>query len=168
MRNNRRKTDTSPLMEFIKKYWLVLVGVVMGFPILLRYLKDQETVTNQNNVDAAEKNIVIANQNPTTQLVGLNAITTRIELHDIARNVAFHLGTIVRTKEVNPLSLAFWNPRGWTENDQKAYIELNKINYAASRDLVTKCYYFLTRRNLIDDVKELLDDEYKTKLPLFK
>ncbi|RTY69691.1 hypothetical protein [Flavobacterium sp. LB2P53] len=155
-------------MQILKDYWYVILGLFLVVPFLIRYLKDANTSITVNNQQEEEKLYQAQNENPITQLVGLNAITSRIDLQDIARNVAFHLGTNVRTKEVGFFDSSFWSPKGWTENDEKAYNELKKINYVSSRDLVTKCYYFLTRRNLNDDVKELLDNEYKTKLPLFK
>lgn len=166
MRNNRQKNDTSPLMEFIKKYWLVVVGVVMGFPILLRYLKDQETNTNQNNAEEAEKNLVIANQNPLTQLEELNKITKDTFYHNLARNVAIHMGYDIQTKDAGWGS--FLNPFGWTENDQKVYNELKNIINSGQKRTVTACYYVLTRRNLSDDVKKTLDSDLLINLPLFK
>lgn len=163
---NNNSGGSSPLMEFIKKYALILGVLVLGFPYLMRYFKDQETEDVVNNNQEEEKKSAVQVQNPTTQLTGLNKITTRTELHDIARNVAFHLGTNIQIKNA---SWGSWlNPRGWTENDEKAYLELKRINYPASLDLVVKCYYYLTQRNMLDDVKKLLDEEYKKKLPLFK
>lgn len=168
----QRTSQNSPLnggfLQILKDYWFVILGLFLVVPFLIRYLKDANTSITVNNQQEQEKLYKAQNENPVTQLVGLNAITTRVELHDIARNIAFNLGTNIRTKEVTILDGAWWNVKGLTENDEKAYNQLKKINYVASRDLVTKCYYFLTRRNLMDDVKELLDNEYKSKLPLFK
>ncbi|TRW98502.1 hypothetical protein [Flavobacterium gawalongense] len=168
----QRTVHNSPqnggFLQILKDYWFVILGLFLVVPFLIRYLKDANTSITVNNQQEEEKLYKAQNENPVTQLVGLNAITTRVELHDIARNIAFNLGTNIRTKEVTWLDSAWWNVKGLTENDEKAYNQLKKINYVASRDLVTKCYYFLTRRNLMNDVKELLDDEYKEKLPLFK
>lgn len=166
MRNNRQKNDTSPLMEFIKKYWLVVVGVIVGMPFLLRYLKDAQTEGNKNDAEEAEKNLVIANQNPLTQLEELNKITKDTFYHNLARNVAIHFGYDIQTKDSS--WLAFLNPYGWTENDQKAYNELKKLVNSGQKRTVTACYYILTRRNLSDDVKKKLDSDLLIKLPLFK
>jgi hypothetical protein len=163
--NNRQNR---PFLEVLNQYWFVILGLVLGIPYLIRYYKNQGTEDIVNDVVQNEKVIKAQNDNPVTQLAGLTAITTRTDLHAIARNVAYNLGTNIRTKEVTWLDGAFWNPRGLTENDEKTYNQLKKINRASSRDLVVKCYYFMTRRNLMDDVKTLLDDEYKSKLPLFK
>lgn len=163
---NINNLQNGGFLQVLKDYWYVILGLFLIVPFLIRYLKDANTSITVNNRQEEEKLYKSQNENPVTQLKGLNAITTRVELHDIARNIAFNLGTNVQSKDA---SFSSWfNPRGWTENDEKAYNQLKKINYVASRDLVTKCYYFLTRRNLMDDVKTLLDDEYKTKLPLFK
>lgn len=164
--NNSAPKNT--FLDTLQKYWFVLLALVLGVPYLIRYYKNQAVNDIVNNVVQDEKEIVAQNQNPTTQLAGLNKITTNIQLQTIARNIAYNLGTSIRTKEVTWTSPAFWNPRGMTENDEKAYNQLKKINYVKSRDLVAKCYYFLTRRSMFDDVRELLDEEYKAKLPLFK
>ncbi|MFV8389802.1 hypothetical protein [Flavobacterium sp. LB1P71] len=165
-RNSQNNPQNGGFLQILKDYWFVILGLFLVVPFLIRYLKDSNTLITVNNQQEEEKLYKAQNENPVTQLTGLNAITTRVELHDIARNIAFNLGTSVQTKDASWSS--WFNPRGWTENDEKAYNQLKKINYVASRDLVTKCYYFLTRRNLMDDVKTLLDDEYKAKLPLFK
>jgi hypothetical protein len=155
-------------LQVLKDYWYVILGLFLVVPFLIRYLKDANTSITVNNQQEQEKLYKAQNDNPVTQLTGLMAITTKTWIHDVARNIAYNLGTNIRTKEVTWLDGAFWNPRGLTENDEKAYNQLAKITIVSSRDSVVKCYYFLTRRNLMDDVKTLLDDEYKAKLPLFK
>lgn len=155
-------------LETLQKYWFVLLALILAIPYLMRYYKNQAVNDVVNDVVQNEKEIVAQNQNPATQLAGLNKITTRVDLQTIARNIAHNLGTSIRVKEISWTDPAFWNPKGFTENDEKAYNQLKKINYATSRDLVAKCYYFLTRRNMFDDVRDLLDEEYRAKLPLFK
>lgn len=168
VRQPRNTSQNGGFLQTLQDYWLVILGLFLVVPFLIRYLKDANTSITVNNQQEAEKLYKSQNENPVTQITGLNQITSRIDLQDIARNVAFHLGTDIRNKETSFLDSAWWNPKGWTENDEKAYLELKKINYPESRDLVVKCYYFLTRKNLLDDVKRLLDDEYKQKLSLFK
>lgn len=166
---NKSATNTKlSFLEMMEKYWFIILGLVLAIPYLIRYYKNQAVADLVNNVELDEKQIVSQNKNPITQIAGLNAITSRVDLQTIARNVAFNFGTSIRTKEVGVFDSAFWNPKGWTENDEKAYNQLKKINYVESRDLVAKCYYFLTRRNLFDDVRDLLDEQYKSKLTLFK
>jgi hypothetical protein len=161
--NNSRNR---PFLEVLNQYWFVILGIVLGLPYLIRYYKNQGTVDIVNDVVQDEKVIKAQNENPTTQLAGLLKITSRVELHEIARNIAYNFGTSIQTKDA---SWSSWlNPRGWTENDEKAYYQLKRINHASSRDLVAKCYYFMTRRNLMNDVKTLLDEELRAKLPLFK
>jgi hypothetical protein len=168
MNIRNKSAPNASILETLQKYWFLLLVIILGIPYLIRYYKNQAVTDIVNDVVQNEKEIVAQNQNPTTQLQGLNKITTRIDLHEIARNIAYNFGTSVRTKETTIMNLSWWNPKGWTENDEKAYNQLKKINYASSRDLVAKCYYFLTRNNLYDDVKNLLDEEYRSKLPLFK
>ncbi|TRX06199.1 hypothetical protein [Flavobacterium gawalongense] len=167
-RNVRNASSNGGALQLLKDYWLVILGLFLVVPFLIRYLKDASTANTVNNQQEQEKLYKSQNDNPVTQLTGLMEITTKTWIHDVARNVAFNLGTSIRTKEVGLFDSAFWNPKGWTENDEKTYNQLKTITIVSSRDAVVKCYYFLTRRNLIDDVKTLLDDEYKAKLPLFK
>lgn len=166
----QRTMQNSPqnggFLQILKDYWFVILGLFLVVPFLIRYLKDANTSITVNNQQEAEKLYKAQNENPVTQLTGLNAITTKTWIHDVARNVAYNLGTSIQVKDADWSS--WFNPRGWTENDEKAYNQLAKITVVSSRDATVKCYYFLTRRNLIDDVKTLLDDEYKSKLPLFK
>lgn len=166
MRNNRQQSTVSPFMEFIKKYWLIMVGVALAFPYILRYLKDAETQDLINKREENEKQLASANQNPLSQLAELNKITTDPFYHNIARNVAVHLGYDIQTKDASWFD--FLNPYGWTENDEKAYNELKKIINSGQKRTVTACYYVLTRRNLADDVKKVLDSDLLIKLPLFK
>jgi hypothetical protein len=168
MRPTNKTPQQNNFLESLKKYWFVVLAFLLAIPYLIRYYKNQAVNDIVNNVVQDEKEIVAQNQNPTTQLAGLHKITSRVDLHEIARNVAYNLGTSIRTKEVSWTDPAYWNPKGWTENDEKAYNQLAKINYVSSRDLVAKCYYFLTRRDLFKDVRELLDEEYRAKLKLFK
>lgn len=169
MRNktqNKQGGVNSPLMAFLKKYGLILVLGLLGIPYLYRYYVDAEAKDKKAKLDADQQIMQTQVGNPAQEKIGLDLITTRVDLQDIARNVAFNLGTNIQTKNAGWLS--WLNPRGWTENDLAVYNELKKINYAASRDLVAQCYYFLTQRDLLVDVKALLDEEYKQKLPLFK
>jgi hypothetical protein len=162
----RSKGASSPVMDFLKKYGLIIVGLLVGFPYLLRFYKDQQTLDTINNLEESDKVLAAQNVNPTISQMGLDKITSRLDLQNIARNVAYHLGTSIQTKNASWVS--WLNPRGWSENDEKAFQQLKLINYATSLDLVVKCYYFLTQRNLLTDVRTLLDEEYKKQLPLFK
>ena len=167
-RNQRKPPINGGFLPLIERYWFVVLGIVLAIPYLVRYYKNQATTEVVNDMVQEEKIIVAENKNPITQQAGLNKITTRLDLQAIARNVAFNLGTNIRTKEVTWTDSAWWNPKGLTENDERAYNQLAKINHESSKILVTKCYYFLTRRNMVDDVKELLDPTLRSKLKLFK
>lgn len=164
-RSSNYKSD-NPFFDFIKQYFLVIIGLIVAIPFILKYYKKQEGEFKEADLVADEKTLEVANENPVTRLQGLNKITDRVDLQDIARNIAYNFGTNIRVK--NSGFIAMLDPRGWTENDEKAYNQLKKINYIKSRDLVIKLYYFQTRRNLMNDVKTLLDEEYINKLPLFK
>ena len=168
MKNRRLSNNggNSPVMDFIKKYGLVIGVLLIGIPYLYRYYVSAQADDEVQALQQDDKTTAAQAANPVTALAGLNKITTRTELHDIARNTAYHFGTNVQIKNADWSS--WFNPRGWSENDEKAFNQLKQIKQATSRDLVVKCYYFLTQRDLSSDVRTLLDDEYKKQLPLFK
>jgi hypothetical protein len=164
--NSRKDPFNNGFFELIQKYWVVILGLILGIPVIMRYLRDAETLGNKNNAEEKEKDLVVSNGNPISQLVELNKITSNQFYHNLARNLAIHLKTDIQTKEAP--WYAYLNPFSWSENDEKAYNQLKQIANVGQRTTVVKCYYVLTRRNLLDDVKKMLDSDLIVKLPLFK
>lgn len=163
-----RRTNKNPVssgfLSIIERYWIVLLGLVFAVPMLFRYLKDSQTADTVNNAQENIKALQVQNLDVTTQLQGLNKITTRLDIQNIARNTAINLGVVIGTSSW----LDLFNYKTWTENDQLVFDELKKIKQPSSVILTAKCYQFLTSRNLMDDVKKYLDSELLAQLPLFK
>ena len=165
---NSSKPSNGGFLDIVERYWLVLLGLIIGYPIIMRYFKDASTKDTINNQEEETKILVSNNNNPITQLQELNKITSNPFYHNIARNVAIDLGTNILTKETSFFDFAWLNPKSWTENDAKIYAQLKILTGTGQVKTVTQCYYVLTRRNLMDDVKKYLDSSELNKLPLFK
>lgn len=165
---NAKKPSNGGFLDIVERYWLVLLGLIIGYPIIMRYFQDASTKDVVNKAQEAEKVLVSQNSNPVTQLQELNKITTNTFYHNVARNVAIDLGTNILTKEKTFWDFAWLNPTAWTENDAKIYNQLKILNSSGQVKTVSLCYYILTRRNLMDDVKQYLDSAELNKLPLFK
>ena len=125
--SSQNSSQFGGVLQMLKDYWFVILGLFLVVPFLIRYLKDANTSITVNNQEEEEKLYKSQNDNPVTQLTGLNQITSRKDLQDIARNVAYHFGTNLRTKESGIFDSSWWNPKSWTENDEKAFLELKKV-----------------------------------------
>ncbi|WDF65654.1 hypothetical protein [Flavobacterium sp. KACC 22763] len=153
------------LLDFLERYWIIVLAIIFGYPFIKRYIDDQKANYALNDADNEKAMTRVIAENPVTLQEALLKITTRTEVHDIARSIAVAFGTHIQTGDSS-----FWdklNPKGWTENDSEAYQQLARIKQPATVELVSRCYYLFTRRDLRKDVRELLDSEYKKKLTLF-
>lgn len=166
-RNVRKPSSNGGFLDIVERYWVVLLGLIIGYPIIMRYFQDASTKDTINKQEEKEKLLVSANQNPVDQLTELNKITANTFYHNLSRNIAISFGTNVLTKESDFFTYLF-NPSVWTESDEEAYNQLKPLVSAGQVKIVTQCYYVFTRRNLMDDVKTYLDKKYLEKLPLFK
>lgn len=167
-RNARKPSSNGGFLDIVERYWLVLLGLIIGYPIIMRYFKDSSTKFEINNQEEKEKLLVASNNNPAQQVENLNSVTTNYFYQNLARNVAKDLGTNIASKEAGFWSFKWLNPSTWTENDQKVFDSLKQLTNTGQVKTVANCYYVLTRRNLYDDVKQYLDDDLLIKLPLFK
>lgn len=165
-RTQRNEPDTlSGFFDLIKKYWIVILGLIFATPVILRYLKDSQVKNEINDQEEQIKLNQSANLSPISQQSGLNKITTNMFLQNMARSLAHNLGTLYQSK---PHWWSILDPRGWTENDKAVYDDLKQLTNSGQIRLVSECYFFLTAKNLKEDVRTLLDTELFSKLPLFK
>ena len=165
---NAKKPSKGGFLDIVERYWLVLLGLIIGYPIIMRYFKDASTKSFINNQEESEKILASTNNNPVQQVENLNSVTTNYFYQNLARNVAKDLGTNIATKEATFWDFKWLNPTTWTENDSKVYDSLKQLTNTGQVKTVANCYYVLTRRNLYDDVKQYLDGDLLVKLPLFK
>ncbi|WP_310560620.1 hypothetical protein [Flavobacterium sp.] len=163
--NNARNSDSSGFLAVLERYWYVILGLILATPMLLRYLKDSQVSNEINDTEETIKLNTSKNLDPLKQQLELNKITTNLFYQNMARNVAANLGVLYESRS----GFWFWaNPRTWTENDQLVYNDLKQLINSGQVKTVSNCYFFLTGKNLREDVTRLLDTELLAKLPLFR
>ncbi|WP_395048385.1 hypothetical protein [Flavobacterium sp.] len=163
--NNARNSDSSGFLAVLERYWYVILGLILATPVVLRYLKDSQVANEVNDTQETIKLNVSKNLDPIQQQSELNKITTSPYYQNMARNVAANLGVLY---EVRGGFLSWLNPRTWTENDQLVYNDLKQLKNSGQVKTVSNCYFFLTGKNLREDIIRLLDTELLAKLTLFK
>lgn len=148
------RSEMDGFVNWIKKNWLVVIGIAVVVPLLYRYLKDQVQLNKVQNEEIKGENQIIENVNPETRAIKANAITTNIAVQNASADLAHHLGT--KYSDTGNWYDIF-NPRGWTENDKKV-MEILKYQ-VRNYHLVERLYFEVhtKRHNLKDDVNKLLD-----------
>lgn len=151
-------------LDFIERYWIVILGLLIGIPFMYRYFYDADKKDTINEIEEEIKLVQAANRSPKTQLEQLNKITTNKGYHTWARDIAHAFGTLEQNQNN---WWDFLNPKGWTENDADAYQLLKKVTNTGQKRVLTELYFVLTGKNLQDDVLMLLDKNELMKLTLF-
>ncbi|MFV5699003.1 hypothetical protein ACM55H_11605 [Flavobacterium sp. ZT3R17] len=157
----------SPFLQIISKYWFVILALLLGVPYLVKYYKDAIQAGKADTVANEQKDLALANQNPTTLVAELNKVTINPFYHNLAKNVSIAFGTDVLVKDA-PWYTGILYPMSAFENDEDAYNQLKLLKNSGQVSTVSKCYYILTRNDFVYDVKKNLDSQYLKKLPLFK
>ncbi|PWB22559.1 hypothetical protein [Flavobacterium sp. HTF] len=165
---NRTKSQANSvwLFDFLKLYWYVIIGVILGYPLILKLYKKLQQTGQESDQLNYENDLKIAVANPLTKEIELTKITPRKEVHDIAESLAVWLGTDKATKDAD------WNwfLIDWSamfENEKETINELLKVKQATTVPLVVACYYVITRRDLKTDLKKYLSTSDLKKVPLF-
>jgi hypothetical protein len=165
---NRTKSQANTvwLFDFLQKYWLVILGVIVCYPLLKKWYDKFTQDAEEKALEDAEKDLKIAVSNPMTKEIELNKITPRKEVHDIAESLAVWLGTNKQTKDA---SWYTWitEPMSNFENEKETINELLKVKQVTTVPLVIGCYYVITRRDLKADLKKYLSTSDLKKVPLF-
>jgi hypothetical protein len=174
VRNNQRKNvqdnALNDAFDFIKRNWLMITGLLIAVPYLMRYLNSQREKTAIANLelDLKEKTStqevvnetkLLENQNPLSQNQRRKAITSNQGLWAASASLAHDLG--VKYKD-NGHWWDVLDPRGWTENDKSARETLvyQRNNFA----ILEKLYFQVdtNSRSLRADILKYLDkDELK-------
>lgn len=154
MRNNK---TNSFFMEFLKKYWYILLGIIIALPYLVQFFKKMgikyqvDDIKNDMSLNSqinAQDNIFIQ-LNKADQILRNYGITTarKKEFQADVKNFAYHLGTGV--------GLEFWQM--WTENDKEASKIL--IKWIRHLPKFAELYYhcYTESKNLNTDVLKYLD-----------
>lgn len=171
MIKKNNKTDyPEKIMVFLKKYWLFITMLLVGFPYLKRYLQDQEQKTEasklENQVKSQKAKLenakdikAIENTNPLTQTQKRLRITASKDLHAASQSLAHDLGTAYSD---NGNWYDFLKPKGLTENDEN--VRKTLVLYRNYFPYLEKLYFEVdtNSRSLRKDILELLDkDELK-------
>jgi len=167
MTQPRNKTENLPtqIIEFLKKYWLFIVALLVGYPYLKRYLDEQAEQTRlaqeQLKIEAQKQEAknkaetkLVNNQDPGKQATARKKITVNKELHSVSSSLAHHFGVAYSD---NGNWYDFLNPRGFTENDKEALQLL--VSYRNYFAVLEKLYYEVdtNSRNLRKDIVKFLD-----------
>jgi hypothetical protein len=161
------QTESVWLLDFLQKYWMLILGTIFAYPYVMRYLRDAQTKKEVNNIQEDEKLLAVKVEHPKTQLDVFNTVTTNTSYHNIAKNIAVALGTDKLNKEAGAIAWTV-NPSSWFEDDKKAFDNLRLLINSGQVKTVTELYYDITRRDLSFDVKNLLDEKYLKQLRFFK
>lgn len=127
---------------------LGVICIITAFP-LYRYITNQIALTKKSN-NLADNN------DPIIQQSKADSITTRKDVQQSAKSLAYDLGTKYSD---NGHWYDFLKPSGWTENDVKVADNLirQRLNYKYLQLLYYNCYS--NGRNLSDDILTLLDSD---------
>lgn len=160
---------------FLKKYIVYIIVSLTLFILLIfplyRFIKRQLFKNSQQNNDLQLDEVIetneinrriqfVENLQPAVLLNKLDRITPRRDLQNIARQLSHDLG--VRYSD-NLDWWSFFDPRGWTENDE--LVANNLIKYKDHYNTLALCYYQITNsRSLRNDVIKLLDNDQVTRV----
>lgn len=149
------KKTTSRFFELIKEYWLIIIAGILLIPYILRYIQKQDVKQLEANAQAEIDKLKVENSDPVKQQANANSITTNAGYQKIAHDVAYHLG----------VNFAWYDPRGWTENDSDAFNLLKNLN-SGQLKIVGTLYnkVYATGRNLKDDCQLLFSFDYYKQL----
>jgi hypothetical protein len=168
VRNNNKKPDIgTQIMEFLKKYWMIIAGLIFVFPMIKRYLAQQKAYNEEHQqqilVDAKMKEVQIIketryinNLDPKKQLTERQKITGSKELWAVSTKLAHDFGIIYSD---NNNWYDFLNPKGYTENDVAIADAL--IKYRNYFDKLEKLYFQVDTNSssLRKDILKLLDTD---------
>ena len=171
-KRNAQDNALNDAFDFIKRNWIMITGLLLAVPYLLRYLKAQAQKTSVANVeleykDKIEKSEIanatklFENTNPLTQNQKRLKITASKDLHAASQSLAVDFGVIY--KDAGNW-FDFLNPRGWTENDEA--IRKTLVLYRNYFDKLEKLYFEVdtNSRSLRKDILQYLDKDELTYL----
>lgn len=174
--NKSKSSIFTRLLIFLKAYWLPLVIIVFGLPLIIRFVKDQiarskaQNIKNDSFVNAAQ-NVV---SNPNIQQQKIDKIlskfkfvskTNRSSILADAKILPKHLGVYwMRTGSWYEIPLSF---SALTENDAEIGKILRRQSY--NYPILEQLYYgvFTESRNLTDDLQRWLDKDELEKTRAF-
>lgn len=162
-KNNSVNMDAP--MEFLQKYWFIILGLLIAIPWIKNYLAEmatknkkdalQNVVEEKETVFETNKEIkIIENKNPLTQKQKRLKITGSSELWAASEKLAHDFGFSIQD---TGNWYDFAKPRRWTEND--ASIRNTLLKYRKYFNILEKLYYTVDTpsRSLRADILKYLD-----------
>lgn len=172
IKRDNQKNAVNDALDFIKRNWLIITGLLIAIPYIRRYIADQMEQTRQadqtNVLDGQKANQVIiketrllSNQNPLTQSAKRLKITKSKDLHAASQSLASDLG-VMYSDAGNWYD--FMNPKGLTENDTN--VRKTLVLYRNYFNLLEKLYFEVdtNSRSLRKDILAYLDKDELTYL----
>lgn len=167
---NLRKSKigvNSPILEFISKYWAVLIGLLFFAPTILKWFKDLAVSVKANAVTKSIEQNNIENQNfvPKTiqekvdKILFTDGKITDKKVRDRLQSRAIELSNHFGFNHDTGNWYDVLTPRYWTENDKEIEIILVKETHNFRH--LEKLYYgvYTQSRNLSQDILKLLDKQ---------
>lgn len=157
-------------MEFIKKYWYILAGLLIALPLLYKYYMAQiarigvkatelevKESANENALSSPKIQTQKADKILTTKVKSIDP-KVKERLKNNAEKIAYNLGTSAGIG---------WSVYGWSENDEEVgrIIKTEANNLKLIADLYFSVY--TESRNLKNDLNKYLDNDVKDNYRAF-
>jgi hypothetical protein len=172
VRNNQQKSMGAKFMDFIAKYWVWILGIIILLPWLIKYAKKMFASIEETNQELEKDALFRENTNPQVLNDKFDAALdnyersggliygTREQVKLAARQLADSLGTLYWDTD------KWWSvfdPRGWTENDIATADIL--IENRSDINPIGICYTIVTRQHdLTADIIKYLNPQQKERV----
>jgi hypothetical protein len=148
----QNKGTSSGWMEYLKKHWYIILGIIIALPFVYKYLRNQLQSIADNQQS-------IIRDNPEMLDDALSGVTTNRAVQIAAKKVyeCFNI----------PKSIWGWgNPNNWGENDQGAWDAIMSVSPGGVvPDVLIDCYFLTSGGNdLFNDCQKYLNDSYMEQL----
>ena len=158
----KKKSNTyQDVIDFITKNWVFLVGIILLFPYISKYIKQQNLSSVIQDTKLSAKETFNTNLSPIAQQSAADKITKSKTVQAAANSLANDLGTKFLSGDTFS---DIFELKSWTENDAKVAKTLiyQRNNYS----LLVKLYYncYTAKRNLTNDILKYLDATELTKV----
>jgi hypothetical protein len=167
IKNKNNSFDFDAPMEFLQKYWFIILGLLVAIPWIKNYLAEMATknkkdalanvVEEKQTIFETNKEIkVIENKNPLTQKQKRLKITGSSELWAASEKLASDFGFAIQDTGD---WYDFAKPRKWTENDES--IRNTLMKYRNYFSILEKLYFTVDTpsRSLRADILKYLDQK---------
>jgi hypothetical protein len=154
--NAKKQSIAVEVMEFLKKYIVFILLLLIGYPYLKRLLDREKIKNEQSNATVIKEIKLLENTSPILQGTKRDKITRSQELQAASAKLAHDFGYDVRDQGN---WFDFLNPRGMTEND--AEIRNTLMKYRNYFPILEKLYFEVdtNSRKLRSDILQYLDKD---------